>query len=251
MNPYLEQERVWSDFHESFMPAARDALAAQLRPHFITKINEHIFIHELPEDARRFVGRADLGITQPPFAPVGEGTATVETDAPAKVRLPAVDLEQMSFLEIRDRDDWQLVTIIELLSPANKYAGADRTQYVTKRGQLLASAVHLVEIDLLRGGPRMPMANLPECDYCVLVSRAPARPEAGVWPIHLREPLPSVPIPLRPPYPDALLDLRQVLDRIYDAAGYEDYIYHSPPQPRLSTEDAAWARQFVPTGQGA
>jgi hypothetical protein len=249
MNPYLEQERVWSDFHESFMPAARDALAVQVRPHFIAKINEHLFIHELPEDARRFVGRADVSVTRPSFAAAAEGAATAAVEAPAKVRLPAVDVERLSFVEIRDRDDWQLVTVIELLSPANKYAGPDREQYLAKRGQLLASPVHVVEIDLLRGGPRMPMQDLPECDYCVLVSRAQERPDAGVWPLRLRAPLPAVPIPLRPPHPDAQLDLQQLLHRIYDGAGYEDFIYRSPPQPRLSPEDASWAQQFVPAGQ--
>lgn len=216
MNPFLEQERAWNDFHESFMPAARDAIAAQVCPHYIAKINEHLVIHELPEHPRR---------------------------------LPAVDVERLSFIEIRDRDGWQLVTVIELLSPANKYAGPDREQYLAKRGQLLASAVHFVEIDLLRGGPRMPMENLPECDYCVLVSRVQTRPDAGVWPIRLREPLPPIPIPLRPPHADAQLDLQQLLHRIYDAAGYEDYIYHGHPQPQLSAEDAAWARQFVPGGR--
>jgi hypothetical protein len=160
-----------------------------------------------------------------------------------------VDRERLSFLEIRDRDGWQLVTVIELLSPANKYAGPDREQYLAKRRELLASAVHFVEIDLLRGGPRMPMENLPECDYCVLVSRVETRPEAGVWPIRLREPLPPVRIPLRPPHADAQLDLQPVLHRIYDAAGYEDYIYRGPPHPQLNAEDAAWARQFVPGGE--
>lgn len=246
MNPYLEQERVWSDFHESFMPAARDVLAAQVRPHFIAKINEHLFIHELPEDARRFVGRADISVTQPPFAPSSEGTAATTLQAPAKVRLPAVDVERLSFLEVRDRDNWQLVTVVELLSPANKYAGPDREQYLAKRGELLASAVHLVEIDLLRAGPRMPMVDLPVCDYCVLVSRIETRPDADLWPVRLREQLPIVPIPLRAPYADAQLDLQRVLHQIYDAAGYEDYIYHGPPQPRLNAEDVAWAQQFVP-----
>src|SRR5262249_3466407 len=140
--------------------------------------NEHLFIHELPEDSRRLAGRADVSVTRSPFTSTVEGTTGAALAAPATVRLPAVDLERVSFLEIRDRDDWQLVTVIELLSPSNKYAGADREQYLAKRGQLLASTVHFVEIDLLRGGPRMPMQDLPECDYCVLVSRAEMRPAA-------------------------------------------------------------------------
>ncbi len=240
MNPYLEQDRAWSDFHESFMPAARDAIAAQVRPYFIAKINELLFIHELPEDSGRFMGRADVSVTRPPSPTTGDGTAVATVEAPAKVRLPAVDIEPLSFIEIRDRDDWQLVTVIELLSPSNKYAGADREQYLIKRRQLLASTVHFVEIDLLRGGPRMPMHDLPECDYCVLVSRAEVRPEAGLWPIRLRDPLPPVPIPLRPPHADAQIDLQGLLHHIYDAAGYEDYIYRGQPQPQLNAEDAVW-----------
>jgi hypothetical protein len=248
MNPYLEQDRVWSDFHESFMPAARDAIAAQVRPHFIAKINEHLFIHELPDDSRRFMGRADVSVTSPPSSPVREEPAVATVEAPAKVRLPAVDIEPLSFIEIRDRDDWHLVTVIELLSPSNKCTGADREQYLIKRRQLLASTVHFVEIDLLRGGPRMPLQDLPECDYCILVSRAEARPDAGLWPIRLRDSLPPVRIPLRPPYADAQIDLQGLLHRIYDAAGYEDYIYRGQPQPQLNAEDAIWARPFMPGG---
>jgi hypothetical protein len=217
-----------------------------VRPDFIAKINEHLFIHEMPEDPRRFVGRADVGVTRPPFGPPEAGPGTLAVEAQAKVRLPALDVERLSFIEIRERDGWQLVTVIELLSPANKYAGPGRDQYLAKRRELLASATHLVEIDLLRGGPRMPMENLPECDYCVLVSHAPTQPEAGLWPIRLRERLPVVPIPLRPPHADAQLDLQPLLQRIYDAAGYEDYIYRGQPQPHLSAPDAAWAQPFLP-----
>ncbi len=249
MNPYLEQDRVWNDFHDSFLPAARDALAAQVEPHFIAKLNEHLFIHELPDEPRRILGRSDIGVARSSSEPTVESAATATVEAPVRVRLPAVDRERLLFLEIRDRDGWELVTVIELLSPSNKYAGPDREQYLAKRGELLGSAVHLVEIDLLRGGPRMPMADLPPCDYCVLVSRVETRPEAGVWPIRLRDPLRPVPIPLRSPRADAQLDLQAVLHRVYDGARYGNYIYRGQPHPQLNTDDAAWARQFVPGGQ--
>ena len=113
------------------------------------------------------------------------------------VQLPVMDIERISYAEIRDTRDWQLITVIELLSPANKYSGSDREQFLAKRGELLSSHVHYVEIDLLRGGPRLPARKLPDCDYYVLVSRAELRPDAGIWPIGLRERLPIVPIPLR------------------------------------------------------
>ena len=46
MNPYLEQEDVWQDFHDRMLPAISDALTPQVRPGYIVKIEEHIFIHE-------------------------------------------------------------------------------------------------------------------------------------------------------------------------------------------------------------
>jgi hypothetical protein len=136
--------------------------------------------------------------------------------------------------------------VVELLSPSNKNRGPDRDQYLAKTRHLLQSNVHFVEIDLLRGGPRMPWLHLPACDYCVVVSRAERRPTAGFWANHLRDRLPVVPIPLRQGDADARLDLQEVLNHIYDAAGYRYYIYASDPIPGLSCEDAAWAQQFVP-----
>lgn len=73
--------------------------------------------------------------------------------------LPSLDRERVPFVEIRDRESRRLVTVIELLSPSNKRPGGDREQYLAKRSDLLASPTHLVEIDLIRGGRRMPMAR--------------------------------------------------------------------------------------------
>jgi Protein of unknown function (DUF4058) len=246
MNPYLEQDLVWHDSHESFMPVARDLLSAQVDPDFVVKIDEHVYIHELPVEPRRLVGRADLGVTRRPEARSGpKGTATLA--APMQVNVPGVDFQRLSYLEVRDRADWRLLTVVELLSPANKYAGPDREQYLAKRAQLLGSAVHLVEIDLLCGGPRLPLEHLPPCDYYVLVSRHEDRPQAGLWPIGLREPLPVIPVPLRPPVADARLALQDIVHRVYDAARYHSWIYSGTPQPALVPEDATWARQFVPS----
>ncbi|HUG89817.1 MAG TPA: DUF4058 family protein [Planctomycetaceae bacterium] len=211
MNPYLEQDRVCHDFHETFLPAIREALVAQVRPKYLVKIEE------------------------------------VATAAPLYGRVPtAVDIEQLSYVELHDRDSLELVTVLELLSPSNKKHGPDREQYLSKRRQLLARTAHLVELDLLRGGPRLPLEDLPDCDYYAMVSRFDERPQVGLWPLKVREPLPVIPIPLRAPDPDARLDLKPILDRVYDAAGYEDYIYSGAPQPPLYPQDAEWAKPFIP-----
>jgi hypothetical protein len=247
MNPFLEQDDVWHDFHESYLPAVRDHLAAQLPPHYIAKIDEHLYIHEPPGEQRVFLGRGDVLVARSQPAAVANAPATARVTGPAQVVLPALDVEGLSFLEIRDRRDRRLVTVLELLSPTNKYSGPDRDQYLAKRGQLLSSSAHFVEIDLLRGGPRMPFAgSLPECDYYGLVSRMEKRPQADLWPIRLRDPLPAIPIPLREPDSDARLDLQAVLHQVYDRAHYGNYIYDGGPQPALSSEDGAWASPFIP-----
>jgi hypothetical protein len=166
--------------------------------------------------------------------------------APAEGYLPLVDVERLAYVEIRDRRNRQLVTLIELLSPANKRPGSDRDQYVAKRNEIVASSAHFVEIDLLRGGERLPLEGAPESDYRALVSRCETRPRVGIWPVALRDRLPLIPIPLREPDPDAQLDLQDVLDDIYDKARYHTYIYDGTPEPPLSPADECWARQFAP-----
>jgi hypothetical protein len=159
--------------------------------------------------------------------------------------LPLVERIGLSYVEIRDRRSRRLVTVVELLSPSNKRAGSDREQYEYKRAEILASQTHLVEIDLLRGGDRMPFEEPVECAYCVMVSRYRDRPRAGLWTMGLRDPLPRVPVPLLDNDPDAELDLQMLLHRLYDTGGYADFIYDSEPDPPLSPEDAAWARGLI------
>lgn len=244
MNPYLEQEDVWQDFHDTLIPAIRDAIIPQVRPHFIVKIEEHLYIHELEGRQRIRVGSRDVDIARAAGTPtVGRGIATL--DAPVQVLLPQVQIETETYLEIRDRKNRELVTVIELLSPTNKKLGPDREQYLAKRANVLRSVAHFVEIDLLRGWPRMPSENAPELDYCIMVSQVDERPRAGYWPVMLRQPLRSIPIPLREPVPRAHLELQALLHLVYDRACYGDYIYHGQPTPALGREDAAWANALV------
>jgi hypothetical protein len=245
MNPYLEREDAWHDFHQSFMPLVRQLLVSQIGPEYVVKIESHIYIRDLPENQRHLLERVDVSLAHS-AAPAPTRGSTSVLEAPVEVWLPAYDLERDSYLEIRDRRGRQLITVIELLSPSNKQPGSDRIQYVGKRAQLLSSLAHFVEIDFLRGGDRMPLEGLPGCDYCVLVSRVEARRRAGLWPFGLRDPLPVIPIPLKRGDPDATINLKVVLDQIYDSANYAKYIYESTPNPPLSPEDAEWARQFLP-----
>ena len=243
MNPYLEQDDAWEDFHHNFIVRAQEVLASQVGANYLVKVEVRLYLHELAVEERRYFGQADVGVSGPAE---NQPSATATSTAPLQLCLPNQYTERSSWIEIRDRRRRRVVTVLELLSPTNKTAGPDRDEYVRKRDRILMSSTHLVEIDLRRGGQRPTPPVLPPCDYYALVSRAQDRPELGMWPIGLRDPLPVIPVPLTPPDPDVLLDLQALLHRVYDAAGYAKYIYAETPQPPLSPDDAAWAQQFVP-----
>ena len=245
MNPYFEQAAYWLDFHSEFLSALRRLLAPQVAPKYIVQLEEHIYIHDLPPEPRQRLGTADLSLVQPGGGALAQAALGL-VNAPAEVWLPEQDVEKVPFLEVRDRQGRELVTAIELLSPSNKRSGEDREHYLAKRRELLRSPAHLVEIDLLRGWTPMPQEGRPECDYSVMVSRAEKRRAADFWPIRLRERLPVIPIPLRPPDAAVRVDLQEALHRAYDGPGYEHFIYSGEPEPSLPANDAAWARQLVP-----
>jgi len=242
MNPYLEA--IWHDFHERFLPAAAAYLVPQVRPRYIVFIDESVYLHEIPQEELRLIGRPDLSVVRGEEVTTRAGAAGV-LEAPAQVLLPEQDVESLSYLNVLDRDSREVITVVELLSPTNKRPGEHRAQYLARRSAVRQSEAHLVEIDLLRGGRPMPAEGRPGCTYSVLVSRADRRPRADFWPFGLRDPLPIVPVPLRPGDANARLDLRAILDRVYDESGYEDFIYRHEPDPPLTGDDDAWARSFL------
>lgn len=245
MNPYLEQEGLWLDFHTKFLAALNESLVAQVRPKSIVLVEQHLFAQEFDDPPRRLIGRGEVSVAlaSTPSGPAAGGLAVL--GAPAEVEMTDVDVEPIPYLEIRDRRGRHLVAVVELLSPANK-RGHDRAQYLAKRAALLKTEAHLVEIDLLRGGRPTPPEGRPASAYSVLVSRAEDRPRAGLWPVGLRDRLPLIPVPLRGPDPDARVDLQAILDRVYDAYGYEDFLYDGAPDPPLGEADALWARSLIP-----
>lgn len=249
MNPYLERAAVWPDFHNAYLTHLREALTNRVGPSYFVAIQERVYLHESDED-RILIGSPDVGVAREPKADASKrkgGAAVATAEAPAKVTIPSLRKRKVPYLEVADADGTAVVAVIELLSPSSKYAGDDRESYLTKRRELLGTGVNFVELDFLRGGPRMPLRGLASCDYYVMVSRPAARPEADVWPLRLRDPLPSIPVPLRPGEPEPLVDLQAVLHRTYDGAGYGRRIYRHDPEPRLAPADAEWAEQLIET----
>jgi hypothetical protein len=144
------------------------------------------------------------------------------------------------YLEIREVKTDAFVAVIEVLSPKNKREGEGRLAYEKKRRLVLSSATHLVEIDLLRGGKAMQTLGVRSpTAYRILVSRSEQRPTADLYNATLQQPLPTVPLPLKPETPDLFLDLQTAFSRVYEEARYSMRIdYRQPiPPPLLSPQE--------------
>ena len=157
MNPYLENPLVWQDFHQSYCYLLREALVPQVQPDYYVRLDEHLYVQDTVDDKRWPLGRSDVSLSRDPNA-TASTPATAVLEPPAEGLLPdEVEETRSSFIEIRSRADDEVVTILELLSASNKQPGKDRDKFLAKRWQILASPVHYVEIDLLRGGGRLPL----------------------------------------------------------------------------------------------
>ena len=136
----------------------------------------------------------------PGAAPAVSGVATLE---PFVVPLLIEEETHETYIQILHRRDRTLVAVLELLSPSNKEE-PDRSTYLARRNTLLHHDVHVVELDLLLKGQRIPLADAyPAGDYFDLVADATRRPDCDVYAWNLRQPLPSIPIPLRPRTPES------------------------------------------------
>ena len=175
-------------------------------------------------------------------------TPVILTLAPTEHREP--------FVEIVHAAGDEVVTVIEVLSPANKTPGEGHRLYRRKQQEILDSAVHLIEIDLLSEGlhtvaiSEEGQGSLPRHRYLVSVKRAPERYRFEVYPIPLQRRLPRVRVPLREPDPDVMLDLQATFTRCYENGGYADFVdYRQPPPVSHSPEEAAWLEGLL-QGQG-
>src|SRR5205807_8922885 len=112
------------------------------------------------------------------------GASAIATIEPVKITLPMPEEVKELYVPIRDRKTQNIVTVIEVLSPTNKRAGSyDRTLYLAKRDEVVLGEISLVELDLLRGGRRLPSEEpLPPADFYAIVSRAGERPCASAYP---------------------------------------------------------------------
>lgn len=248
MDPFIEDQE-WEDFHSRFNIIVSEELAPRVEPRYIVRVERRIYVeHGVGDDEHvRWADVCVLRSARDASTAVAASSAANISLAPVECWLPGPQERRETFLVIRERKTMEVVTVIETLSPANKRASSDgREQYLAKREEILASRTNLVEIDLLRGGKRLPMVGLPAGDYFAIVSRGHRRPRADVYAWPLRHPLPTILIPLQSGDPEVPLDLQRAFTTVYDRARYQLSLdYSAPLQAPLSESDQAWLRQLV------
>jgi hypothetical protein len=240
MDPYLEGS-LWTTVHAQLSAEIARQLAPRIRPRYLALTAER-FVYESADDVAVALTSLypDVGVAEARPASFNGGGVAI---APLKLATTMPAAVPHVTVEIRDVAERRLVTAIEVLSPTNK-RGEGRAEYLAKRRRILLSPAHLIEIDFLRKGQRVPMREpLPDAPYFVLVGRAEMRPVTDVWPILLTERLPNaVPVPLLPGDADATLDLQTALTTIYDLLGYDLAVnYAAPPEIPLSPDEDAGA----------
>lgn len=251
MDPYLERPARWPDVHHRLITIASDLLSVQLRPTYFLRIEERVYISDEEDEGRRII--PDLRVV----SPEGKSNLSVanvagqqaESDQPLVLTTLLDDEIHEAFLKVIHKESGETITIIEILSPANKVRGAKgRESYEEKRNAVLNSPTHFVEIDLLRAGHRH--STMPKADYIVHISPKWLRPRGQVWPIRLRDRLPAIPIPLKSKGESVPLNLQEVLNTAYERASYDlDTDYSKDADPPLEKDHVEWAREQV--GKGA
>lgn len=250
MDPYIEQCRLFEDFHQSLIGEIARALAKAVPPRYLVRKGERPYVVLNETDGPRKRGfQPDVGIVASTVAasPVPAKTSAAQPDSDGdSLSMEAFISEEFreTFIELYVTEPMrELVTCIEVLSPSNKRRGTEGwDQYLRKRRALLMGSANLVEIDLLRNGERMPMLDAwPSSPYVLLVARRNLAPTCRVWPAYFKRPLPTMPIPLVKPDADVSLNLQTMIESIYADFRYDsDIDYTKPLTPPLTADDAAW-----------
>ncbi len=254
MDPFLEDPAIFPDLHDNLIAGLRNAINAQLPPPYYASSASRVWV----EPSQRSV-QPDVNLLRPERpgsdAPSGSSVATAVARPPVVVRIPREEFREPYLAIYASPGHDRLVTTIEVLSLSNKMKGSEgRALYLKKQGEVLASQVNLVEIDLLRRGQHTTAVPIQDArekaspfDYHVCIHAFEEPEDFVIYPISLGERLPVVAIPLLPGDPSVSVDLQALLDHCYDTGLYQRRVAYAdrPPAPPLSKEQTAWIEQTL------
>jgi hypothetical protein len=211
MDPYLENPKLWASFQHQVLACLYQNLLPGLVDRYRARVGSRTYTSEM-----------------------ALFTSIIRED------------HTEEFIEVRNRTDGRLVTLIEVVSPSNKTTGEGRSAYLEKRRDSQAQRAGIVEIDLvLQGKPTLNYSRdgLPEYDYAVTVTRAAAPDRYEIYTSTLQKRLPKFKVPLAPDDRDTMMDLQSAFARAYDLGNFGAQIDYKEPPPAdvpLSDANAGW-----------
>jgi hypothetical protein len=151
---------IFHDFHVTWVPEIKGILNGGLLPegyyalaeqHAGRSIADVLTLHASPVTPERVPER-------PPLPPATGGVALA--DAPPRTRrrhtVEPAALSRRRTLAIRHVSGHRLITLIEIVSPANKDCSRHVKEFVDKAASALDLGVHLLLVDLFPPGPHDP-----------------------------------------------------------------------------------------------
>jgi hypothetical protein len=214
MDPYLEDSKLWPAFQHQMVMSLYQFLLPGLADRYRARVNQRHY-----------------AVEQVLFT-------SIQRDE---------HLEE--YIEIRQRSDGRLVTMVDIVSPTNKTADRGRRVYLDKRDEAKRLHANLVEIDLvLQGQPMLEYSRdgLPDWDYAVTVSRARSPERYEIYTATLQKKLPRFRLPLAADDRDHVLDLPIAFTKCYDQGGFSSQIdYALEPSTPLNDEDKKWLDEVL------
>jgi Protein of unknown function (DUF4058) len=247
MNPWLEGY-LWGDVHNALAGIFKEMLAPQIAPKYVVRIAIATMYDIDPS--------SEIGITYPDVELMERINMTKELIAAyrnKKITAPTIVTRfklpieiKLPIVEIRDSVYNKLITVIEILSPTIK-RNPNLTIYRGKINEWHQNNVNILEIDLLRRGTRPFVFKNSDKHYQIVLLRA-NNAKASVWSVDLKDKLPVLPVPLLSTDIDAILDLGEAMDIIFERSLYHLSINYSNDElapPAFFGEDLDWIKGVV------
>jgi hypothetical protein len=214
MDPYLEDERLWPAFHHQLVNGLYQILLPGLVDRYRARLAHRAYVTEM-----------------------ALFTSVLREE------------HQEELIEIRQRSDGRLVTMIDAVSPANKLSPEGRRAYLDKRREGRVVNANLVEIDLvLQGQPLLDYSRdgLPDWSYAVTVTRATQPDRFEIYTATLQKRLPRFRLPLAGDDRDTVVDLHVAFTRCFDQGGFAAKIdYARDPAVPLKDDDRKWLGDWL------
>ncbi len=216
MDPYLDDPARWPAFHRHLVATLHQLLLPGLVDRYRARLQVRKYTSELPlfTSVRR-------------------------------------DDHEESAVEIRSRTDGKLVTLLEVVCPANKATPQGRAAYLADRAAAVGQKAAVVEIDLLAGGVPLlafDRTGLPPHHQTVTVTRGASPDRYEIYTSTVSKRLPKFKLPLAADDRDTVVDLQVAMARAYDLGDFARQIDYTQPPPAdcgLPDDARQWAAALL------